>query len=86
MPTAFGEHPDQIVVPVGHETRQQAETGAGAGGLDVHEDIGGGHRFAHGGRKGPCEVKVVDLQHGVDEIDERIARQILDAVRRAVFA
>src|SRR5690242_14692238 len=57
-----------------------------AGRLDVHENVGGCHRFTHRGGETRCDVEVVDLEHRVDEVDERKTCEIRDARRRAVFA
>jgi len=59
-------------VALGHEARQQAEARGRAGRLDVHEDVGGRHGLAHGGRNDSGQVEVVDLEHRVDKVDERV--------------
>ena len=83
---ASGSTPHQIVVPVGHEARQQADARRGPGRLHVDEDVGGGHGFAHGRERSRAgQVQVVHLQHGVDEVHQRVIGQFLDAARASVL-
>ncbi len=70
---------------VGHEARQQAQPGGRARGFHVDEHIGRRHRFAHGRSEARGHVEFVDLQHRVDEVDERKTREVFDAVRDAVL-
>ena len=66
---------DQVRMLVGHEARQQAEAGAGAGGLHVDKHIGGTESGRHRRKQPARRVQVVHLQHRVDEIHQRMVHR-----------
>ena len=72
-------------MPVGHETGQQPQSRGGTGRLDVHEDIGRGHRLPHVRGEAGGMVEIVDLQHGVDEVDQRMLGQLVESSGGAVL-
>ena len=74
---------------VGHETREEADSGTRTRRFDVNEDVRRGQCILHLGKQPPRRIEVVDLEHGIDEIDEPVVADLLDrgggAVGRQIF-
>ena len=86
----FGElvrqQADEVRMQVRREAGQEPDSGAGARRLHMDEDVGGAQAVPHGGHQPPRGVQIVHLQHGIDEVDQRMGGQFLDGFGGAVLS